>query len=63
MNKLIIYAADIGSVKKENFGWARLDYGSDDIISDTCIKSFAQHIREDISKRFRVSLGLNVHYF
>ena len=65
MNKLIIYAADIGSVKKKNFGWARLEYGShsDDITSDTCIKSFAQHIREDISKRLRVSLGFECPLF
>lgn len=63
MCAIIIYAADIGSVKSNNFGWSRLVYGSDDFHSDISISNFVQYIIEDIEQGSKVSIGFECPLF
>lgn len=65
MKNLIIYCADIGSVKRNNFGWARL---SDADISDGCstgsdISLLASFVSADLNSGEKVALGFECPLF
>jgi hypothetical protein len=60
---IIIYAADIGSVKKENFAWSRLVYDIDQIHSDTSIENLVDSINDDIAQDNYVCLGFECPLF
>ena len=64
MSSLVIYCADIGSVAKGNFGWARLEC----VESPTCIvgqdiRDFADNIADDLNSSHPVALGFECPLF
>ena len=64
MSSLVIYCADIGSVAKGNFGWARLEC----VASPTCIvgqdiREFASRITGDLNAKHPVALGFECPLF
>ena len=64
MSSLIIYCADIGSVAKGNFGWARLNCSE----TPTCtvgqdIRDFADRIADDLNSYHPVALGFECPLF
>lgn len=64
MSFLAIYCADIGSVAKGNFGWARLEC----VESPTCIvgqdiREFASRIADDLNAKHPVALGFECPLF
>ena len=64
MSSLVIYCADIGSVAKGNFGWARLEC----VQSPTCIvgqdiREFASRIAGDLNAKHPVALGFECPLF
>ena len=64
MSSLVIYCADIGSVAKGNFGWARLEC----VESPTClvgqdIREFANRIADDLNAKHPVALGFECPLF
>ena len=62
---LIIHCADIGSVKKGNFGWARLETEESPAICSTGpdIKVFADRIADDINSGAKVAVGFECPLF
>ncbi len=62
---LIIHCADIGSVKKGNFGWARLAVGEPDSICTTGreIQDFVENLAADITAGSRAALGFECPLF
>lgn len=64
MSSLVIYCADIGSVAKGNFGWARLNCAE----TPTClvgqdIRDFADNIADDLNSSIPVALGFECPLF
>ena len=64
MSSLVIYCADVGSVSKGNFGWARLECAE----SPTCIvgqeiREFANRIADDLNAKHPVALGFECPLF
>ena len=64
MSSLAIYCADIGSVAKGNFGWARLNCAE----TPTCIvgqdiRDFADNIADDLNSSRPVALGFECPLF
>ena len=51
MNSLVVYCADIGSIKHNNFGWAREKEG------DTDISHLVTSVATDLNERKKVALG------
>src|SRR6266436_3686374 len=62
---LVIHCADIGSIRRGNFGWARLAIDAADTACNTgCdIHSFADAIASDINAGHRVALGFECPLF
>lgn len=55
---MIICCADIGSVKKDNFGWASLAMESDqEVRSGRDIREFSEHVGRTLAKGGKVALG------
>jgi hypothetical protein len=63
MNTVMIYAADIGSIKANHFGWAKRPSNSDRIESGTCIRRFAQSITDDLNDGLQVLVGFECPLF
>lgn len=64
MSDLVIWCADIGSVKKKNFGWCRAELSKDNNFSiGTSIEDFADGIAKDLSKGYKVALGFECPLF
>ena len=64
MSSLVIYCADIGSVAKGNFGWARLDYEETPICEvGQDIRDFADRIADDLNTSHPVALGFECPLF
>lgn len=64
MKNIIVYCADIGSIKKKNFGWCRGTIGvKDDFIMGSSIEDFAEGIAKDISNGYKVALGFECPLF
>ena len=64
MSSLAIYCADIGSVAKGNFGWARLNC----VETPTCIvgqdiRDFTDYIADDLNSNHPVALGFECPLF
>lgn len=53
---IVIYAADIGSIKSNNFAWARLRMDTKDLWTDSCIQNLVACVSEDIEKNNLVCL-------
>jgi hypothetical protein len=62
---LVIHCADIGSVRRGNFGWARLEVVAGDSMCTTgCeIEAFADAIAADINAGYGVALGFECPLF
>lgn len=64
MKDIAIWCADIGSVKKKNFGWCRAELSKDNNFSiGTSIEDFADGIAKDLSKGYKVALGFECPLF
>lgn len=64
MSDLIIWCADIGSIKKKNFGWCRAELGEANRFSiGTSIEEFAIGIAKDLSSGYKVALGFECPLF
>ncbi|MTK13319.1 MAG: hypothetical protein F8N39_14910 [Clostridiaceae bacterium] len=64
MNDLVIWCADIGSVKNKKFGWCRGTTGvKDDFIMGSSIQDFAGGIAKDLSNGYKVALGFECPLF
>ena len=62
MKGLVVYAADVGSVSKKNFGWARR--GPTGRLTDgTDISKMAKSICGDLKKGHRIALGFECPLF
>lgn len=61
MSSRVVFCADIGSVAKGNFGWARLQDGAISRGSD--IAAFADAVAEDLNAGRRVALGFECPLF
>lgn len=53
---LVVYCADVGSIKRGNFGWARLPDESE-ILTGGDISQLAHHVSDDLDDGRRVALG------
>jgi hypothetical protein len=60
---IAIYAADIGSIKSENFAWARLINKTEQICTDTSIHKLIDNISSDIVQDNLVCLGFECPLF
>ena len=62
---MIAYCADVGSVPKGGFGWARAtqDGGSTLVKGGPRIDDLVSHLADDIEKRHRASLGIEAPLF
>ena len=60
---IAIYAADIGSIKSNNFAWARLDNNTGQICTDSSITKLVDTISSDINKNNLVCLGFECPLF
>ena len=58
-----IYCADVGSIKNNNFGWAKISTGCDETKSGTNITDFAINIANSIKSNIPVSLGFECPLF
>ena len=64
MRDIIIWCADIGSIKNNKFGWCRGIIGAkDDFIMGNSIQDFADGIAKDVSNGYKVALGLECPLF
>ena len=64
MSSLVIYCADIGSVAKNNFGWARLNcVESPTPEAGQDISGFADRITDDLNSNHPVALGFECPLF
>ena len=60
---IVIYAADIGSIKNKNFAWARLANDTGQIDTDTSIHTLVTAINLDLSQNNKVCLGFECPLF
>jgi hypothetical protein len=58
---LSIFCADIGSIAKENFGWARIHGGA--VTTGTDIAGFADSVATDLGTGYHVALGFECPLF
>lgn len=64
MSDLVIWCADIGSIKNKNFGWCRAELGEAGSFSiGTSIEDFAIGIAKDLSSGYKVALGFECPLF
>ena len=65
MSDIIIWCADIGSIKNKRFGWCRGTIIEDklEVITGTEIQDFAEGIAKDISNGYKVALGFECPLF
>lgn len=59
----MIYAADIGSIKKDRFGWARKETSSIEVATGKCINAFADSIITDMKLGYKIALGFECPLF
>lgn len=63
MDDLVVWVADVGSIKNYKFGWCRKSHHHGDEDFGTDIKDFAEGIARDISAGDRVALGFECPLF
>lgn len=56
-NKIAVFAVDVGSVKKGNFGWCRACISNNNMYSNTSINELIESISHDINSGTKVALG------
>ncbi|MBC8555999.1 hypothetical protein [Desulfobacula sp.] len=62
MMNLAIFCADVGSIKKNKFGWAAV-LSDDEELSGTDIREFAKEIVKQIEKNTKVAIGFECPLF
>lgn len=60
---IIVYAADIGSIKNKNFAWARLANDINQVDTDTSIHTLVDAIDFDLAQNNKVCLGFECPLF
>lgn len=60
---LVIYCADVGSIPKKNFGWAKTDTSTNKKSQGSDIDSFCQRISSDLNDGRPVALGFECPLF
>jgi len=60
---LVIYAADIGSIKANKFGWNCIDMNQVTSFSDSSIINFANHMTDDLSRGKKICVGFECPLF
>jgi len=60
---LIVWVADVGSIKNKKFGWCRSTSPRDTTVTGTEIVKFVEGIANDISEGKRISLGFECPLF
>jgi len=64
MKNVVVYCADIGSIKKKNFGWCRAELGESNSFSiGIIIEDFAVGIAKDLSEGYKVAVGFECPLF
>jgi len=64
LSTLVAYCADIGSVRRRNFGWARMPELNPDIVSSsTDIQELVNSISSDLEEGSKVALGFECPIF
>lgn len=63
MRNLVVYCADIGSVKAGKFGWARGRAGADPFKCGTSISDLSQTVADDLRAGELVALGFEAPMF
>jgi len=61
--KPVVWAADIGSVRKQNFGWCRHEGDSFALKKGEYITEFARGIAKDLSDNRKVAVGFECPLF
>lgn len=64
MQNIIVWCADIGSIKNKRFGWCRAVLGRNEVFSfGISIEDFAQGIAEDLINGHKVAIGFECPLF
>ena len=63
MRSLAVYCADVGSVKRGRFGWARGQPQSDDYLLGTSIEKLVRAVADDLRSGALVALGFECPLF
>lgn len=62
LTNIVVWAADVGSISKRNFGWCRDDNNSQTLTGQD-IAEFARGIADDLSTGKRIALGFECPLF
>lgn len=64
MRKLVIWCADIGSIRNKRFGWCRAETGKEETFKyGVSIENFAAGIAQDLSNEQKIALGFECPLF
>lgn len=63
MTRLLVYCVDIGSVKSDRFGWARLDPSTHELRKGGDIAELASKVADDLKADHPVALGFECPLF
>ncbi len=65
MDNIVVYAADIGSIKKKHFGWCRAEISQyqKDWPCETDINKFVESVIKDLKKNKKVAIGFECPLF
>ena len=63
MPGLVVFCADVGSVKRGRFGWARGQPQSDDFLLEDSIEKLVQAVADDLRSGALVALGFECPLF
>lgn len=63
LKPLMIFAADIGSIKNKHFGWCRLKYNNNEVTTGDRIDDLSQIIEKDLLNGLSICLGFECPLF
>ncbi|WP_186431379.1 hypothetical protein [Clostridium sp. BSD9I1] len=64
MQNIIVWCADVGSIKNKRFGWCRAELGTDEgLRCGISIEDFAIGIAQDLSNGYKIALGFECPLF
>ncbi|WP_068545904.1 hypothetical protein [Thalassotalea crassostreae] len=63
MNNLVIFCADIGSIKANKFGWAAKYLNSNQTLTGTDIEVFVDEISKALDDEYKVAIGFECPLF
>jgi hypothetical protein len=63
MNRVVVWVADVGSVKAGNFGWARGETTGEVILTGVSIEDFASGMAQDLADYGAVAVGFECPLF